>query len=120
MKAAVHAAQEQVRLGTLAPDIETVTAEALRLLPESATSLRAVLNATGVVLHTNLGRAALSTASVAALATAAGTVDVELDLATGERARRGRGDSGRPWRRPFPTPETLPSSTTALLRCCSR
>ena len=91
VKAAVRSAQEQVRLGVLPADLEAVAAEALRLLPESATSLREVLNATGVVLHTNLGRAALSTASITALTTAAGTVDVELDLATGERARRGRG-----------------------------
>jgi L-seryl-tRNA(Ser) seleniumtransferase len=49
-----------------------------------------VLNATGVVLHTNLGRAALSPAAVAAVAAAAGHTDVELDLRTGARARRGR------------------------------
>ena len=50
-----------------------------------------MLNATGVVLHTNLGRAPLSAAAVEALVAAAGTTDVELDLATGRRARRGRG-----------------------------
>jgi L-seryl-tRNA(Ser) seleniumtransferase len=50
-----------------------------------------VLNATGVLLHTNLGRAALSPAARAALDVAAGTCDVELDLATGARGPRGRG-----------------------------
>lgn len=54
-------------------------------------SLRTVINATGVVLHTNLGRAALSPAAVNAVVAAAGPTDVELDLATGRRARRGRG-----------------------------
>jgi len=48
------------------------------------------VNATGVVLHTNLGRAALSPAAVEALTAAAGHTDVELDLHTGNRARRGR------------------------------
>ena len=52
---------------------------------------RVVLNATGVVLHTNLGRAPLSSAAVAAVVAAAGHTDVELDLSTGRRARRGRG-----------------------------
>lgn len=91
VKAAIRAAQESVRQGSLAPDIDAVAGEAVRLLPASATSLREVLNATGVVLHTNIGRAALGAPAVEALAVAAGTVDVELDLATGSRARRGRG-----------------------------
>ena len=44
-----------------------------------------------MVLHTNIGRAALSPDARAALLTAAGHVDVEFDLGTGARARRGRG-----------------------------
>lgn len=55
----------------------------------SPTGLTPVLNATGVVVHTNLGRAPLSAPAVEALARAAGYVDVELDLATGTRSRRG-------------------------------
>ena len=52
-------------------------------------SLRRVLNATGVVLHTNLGRAALADAAVAALATTAGVAtNVELELADGRRGSR--------------------------------
>ena len=50
-----------------------------------------MLNATGVLLHTNLGRAPLSPAARRALDVAAGTCDVELDLATGGRGPRGRG-----------------------------
>jgi L-seryl-tRNA(Ser) seleniumtransferase len=50
-----------------------------------------VLNATGVIVHTNLGRAPLSRAAVRAVAEAAGSTDVEFDLRTGRRARRGRG-----------------------------
>src|SRR5689334_7068827 len=88
VKAAVVAAQQEVRAGRLAP--EDTAAEALRRLPRRATSLRPVLNATGVVLHTNLGRAPLAPAAVQAVADAAGYTDVEYDLATGKRARRGR------------------------------
>jgi len=56
-----------------------------------AVSVRPVLNATGVIVHTNLGRAPLTQAARAALLDAAGYVDVEFDLASGERATRGRG-----------------------------
>ncbi len=87
VKQAVIAAQQRVREGTLPPG--DVVADVLARLPDTATTLRPVLNATGVLLHTNLGRAPLSAAAIEALGTAAGTTDVELDLATGERGRRG-------------------------------
>ena len=89
VKAAVGAAQQRVRLGDLGPD--DVADAALAALPAHASSLRPVINATGVVLHTNLGRAVLSDAAVEAVVAACGATDVELDLATGRRARRGRG-----------------------------
>lgn len=55
-------------------------------------SLRRVINATGVIIHTNLGRAPLPPAAVDALAAAAGYTDVEMDLDSGQRSRdRGRG-----------------------------
>ncbi len=92
VKAAVVAAQQAVREGAL-PATDVVVA-ALDALPATATTLRPVLNATGVLLHTNLGRAPLSDAARAALAVAAGTCDVELDLATGERGPRGAGAVG--------------------------
>ena len=89
VKQAVSAAQQRVREGTLAP--AEIVADVLATLPDTATSLRPVLNATGVLLHTNLGRAPLSAAASEALGAAAGTTDVELDLTTGERGRRGAG-----------------------------
>ncbi|MCW2679641.1 MAG: L-selenocysteinyl-tRNA(Sec) synthase, partial [Frankiales bacterium] len=89
VKAAVLQAQALARSGALAP--EAVVDAAVGALPQRATTLRPVLNATGVVLHTNLGRAPLSPAAVEAVRTAAGYVDVEYDVADGSRARRGRG-----------------------------
>jgi L-seryl-tRNA(Ser) seleniumtransferase len=89
VKQAVHAAQDEVRADRLAPD--QVVGHVLSALPRSATTLRPVLNATGVVLHTNLGRAPLSPAAVEAMALASAYVDVEYDVATGSRAARGRG-----------------------------
>ena len=89
VKSAVLQAQGRARAGELAP--EDVVDTAVRALPVRATTLRAVLNATGVVLHTNIGRAPLSPAAVEAVAIASGYVDVEYDVAAGARARRGRG-----------------------------
>jgi L-seryl-tRNA(Ser) seleniumtransferase len=92
VKEAVLAAQQDVRSGTLAPD-ELVPA-VLDRLPAVPSTLRPVLNATGVLVHTNLGRAPLSVAARAAVLAAAGTTDVELDLASGRRGRRGAGALG--------------------------
>ena len=89
VKEAITAAQDQARRGEIEP--EDVPDLAAGLLPASATTLRPVINATGVLLHTNLGRAPLSAAAREALAASAGPTDVEYDLATGQRARRGRG-----------------------------
>nr|WP_211177522.1 L-seryl-tRNA(Sec) selenium transferase [Pseudonocardia acidicola] len=89
VKRAVTTAQQRARRGEITPD--AVPAAALGALPATATGLRPVLNATGVLLHTNLGRASLSAAAREALALAAGTCDVELDLETGGRGRRGQG-----------------------------
>jgi len=54
-----------------------------------APSLRAVINATGVVLHTNLGRAPLSSQATAAISeTAARYSNLEYDIELGERGKR--------------------------------
>jgi L-seryl-tRNA(Ser) seleniumtransferase len=88
VKQAVHEAQQRVRNGEI--EAAGVIAEVLGALPRGASSLQRVLNATGVILHTNLGRAPLSPAAVDAIVEAAGYVDVEYDTATGTRSRRGR------------------------------
>ena len=86
-KSVVVEVLEDCRRGDVAP--EAVVEATLARLPRSTVSMRPVLNATGVVVHTNLGRAPLSTAAIEALRTAAGPTDVELDLATGRRGPRG-------------------------------
>ncbi len=50
---------------------------------------RPVVNATGVLLHTNLGRAPLGDAAREAVVRAAGASTLELDLSTGGRGKRG-------------------------------
>lgn len=59
-----------------------------RLRAFAAPRLRRVINATGVVLHTNLGRAPLSQAAIDALSVAAGYSNLELNLETGRRGER--------------------------------
>jgi L-seryl-tRNA(Ser) seleniumtransferase len=86
VKTIVAAAQQRARIGEIAPDeVVTVTVSAL-----ATRGLRPVINATGVLVHTNLGRAPLSRAAAEAVLAASAATDVEFDLATGERARRGR------------------------------
>ena len=68
-------------------NVPEVMAEQLAL--EKRYSLRAVINATGVVLHTNLGRAPLSSSALRHLVEVAqGYCNLELDLETGLRSRR--------------------------------
>jgi L-seryl-tRNA(Ser) seleniumtransferase len=89
VKQTVVSVLDRCRSGEITP--ADVVPLVLASLPEGASSLRRVVNATGVVVHTNLGRAPLSAAAVDAVTVAAGATDVELDLATGRRDRRGRG-----------------------------
>ena len=89
VKRTVTQVLDRCRTGEVTPcdAVDVVVAS----LPGSASSLRRVVNATGVVVHTNLGRAPLSASAVDAVVAAAGPTDVELDLETGARGRRGRG-----------------------------
>lgn len=74
-------------LAALLSDEVVAAAVAGRLRP----GLRRVINATGVVLHTNLGRAPLAPEAVAAVAAAGGGfAALEVDLRTGGRGRRER------------------------------
>jgi L-seryl-tRNA(Ser) seleniumtransferase len=74
----------------LASSVEDAAAAIERRLQESLSySLRPVINATGVILHTNLGRAPLGEAALQhVMEVARGYSNVEFDLATGERGKR--------------------------------
>jgi L-seryl-tRNA(Ser) seleniumtransferase len=87
--AAVRQAQQQARSGAIGAG--QVADAAVAALPASAATLTPVINATGVLLHTNLGRAPLSAAAIEAVGVAGGYTDLEFDLATGSRSRRGAG-----------------------------
>jgi L-seryl-tRNA(Ser) seleniumtransferase len=92
---------DEMRAQILASEIsngdtrETLLHQAEKLLKEvgaqeSKAGIRRVINATGVILHTNLGRAPLSQAARAAVASeAAGYCTLEYDAVTGARGRRG-------------------------------
>ncbi|MBN2072039.1 MAG: L-seryl-tRNA(Sec) selenium transferase [Candidatus Krumholzibacteriota bacterium] len=68
---------------------EIVTAVAEEIGSISAVHPRRVINASGVVLHTNLGRAVLSESARSALEyVSAGYVDLEIDMASGQRTER--------------------------------
>ena len=72
------------------PTAEELAEQAAALLEKQpGTHLRRVINATGVVLHTNLGRAVLPETAVRAAAEAAGyTTNLEYDLENGTRGSR--------------------------------
>src|SRR5688500_258485 len=59
-----------------------------RLASATAASLQPVINATGVILHTNLGRAPLARAAVDRVAALSGYTNLEYDLDNGGRGRR--------------------------------
>jgi len=85
-RTAITQAREQITAGGTADAVELATSAAANLRTSQPTR---VINATGVLLHTNLGRATLSP-EAADLATATNIhyANVELDVATGSRGRR--------------------------------
>lgn len=91
---ALRAALQRSRVALLAG--EPAATEPAALIAAAGAALdrrrpsppRRVVNAAGIVVHTNLGRAPLSAAARAALAQAAGYCDLEYDLAAGTRGSR--------------------------------
>jgi len=88
---AVRSTVAQARESATAPHDDEAWAAAIaaRLAELSRPSLRRVINATGIVLHTNLGRAPLARVALDTIADlAAGYSNLELDLARGARGSR--------------------------------
>jgi L-seryl-tRNA(Ser) seleniumtransferase len=88
LRGVLDEARADLRGGAVLPERVVLLARVhARLAPPR---VRGLINATGVVLHTNLGRAPLSTAAQQAmLAVAADYTPLEFDMASGERGRRG-------------------------------
>jgi L-seryl-tRNA(Ser) seleniumtransferase len=86
----LEAAREQIRQGGDSPDAGRIAKSVCRRIEDTMRAEpRQVINATGVVIHTNLGRAPLSRAAIEAATQAAqGYSNLELDLSTGRRGSR--------------------------------
>jgi L-seryl-tRNA(Ser) seleniumtransferase len=85
------ALRRRVAAGEAAPADTAAAIERVvpaRLAALTAPSLRPVINATGVIVHTNLGRAPLSAAALARVAELGGYANLEYDLDSGTRGRR--------------------------------
>ena len=86
-RAALEHARAEIRAGGTPGSL--VDAAVAELARRRAPSLRRVLNATGVLVHTNLGRAPLAEAAVARVVEVArGYSNLEYDLGRGERGSR--------------------------------
>jgi L-seryl-tRNA(Ser) seleniumtransferase len=90
IRSELDAVRASVLTGAACPPATEISARVLgRLAADAKGSLRRVVNATGVVVHTNLGRAPLSQAAIEAMAdVAAGYSNLEYDLEEGERGDR--------------------------------
>jgi L-seryl-tRNA(Ser) seleniumtransferase len=90
VRAELETARAEARSGQ-APDpaVEAIARGAVERLGRILSpGLGPVINATGVILHTNLGRAPLSRAAIDAIAVTAGYSNLEFDLPSGERGSR--------------------------------
>ncbi len=91
LRAEAAAIRERASAGEAPEDVVSAIERGVpaRLAASAAPSLREVINATGVIVHTNLGRAPLARAATARIAAlASGYTNLEYDLEAGARGRR--------------------------------
>jgi L-seryl-tRNA(Ser) seleniumtransferase len=90
VRQALDSARATIANGGPAPTVEELVESVLGLAATVLEpSLRPVINATGVIIHTNLGRAPLSDDAIAAMAAVSrGYSNLEFDLVAGERGSR--------------------------------
>jgi len=90
LRGAINSARAKIARGEPCPPSSVILAEVeQRLAEQGKPSLRPVINATGVIIHTNLGRSPLSEDAIAAMSQVARAYsNLEFDLATGERGSR--------------------------------
>ncbi len=90
VRQAIENARQAIAAGSKAPTEEQLVESVLGLAAAIfEPSLRPVINATGVIIHTNLGRAPLSDEATAAMAAVSrGYSNLEFDLEAGERGSR--------------------------------
>ena len=93
VRAAIDEAREQIVRGEPADvDPAALAHRAAAILRDDRPHLRPVLNASGILLHTGLGRAPLAAEAVEAVAAVSqGYCNLEIDLESGERGRRTTG-----------------------------
>ena len=93
VRAEIDALRQRVLAGDVTPpfsEIEMFAAVERRLHDSDLQRLQRVVNATGIVIHTNMGRAPMADAAVQAVLAVVGNYsNLELDLATGKRGGRG-------------------------------
>jgi L-seryl-tRNA(Ser) seleniumtransferase len=94
IRASLRSNSDNARIHSEQPTTETLLEAAERKLQaaferESSTGLTGVINATGVVLHTNLGRAPISDMALEAIKRASRYCNLEYDIVSGSRGRRG-------------------------------
>jgi L-seryl-tRNA(Ser) seleniumtransferase len=90
LRAILDAVRDEVQTGADVPDVAVLAARTDAFLrARLAPTLRRVINATGVIIHTNLGRAPLSAAARDTMeAVAGGYSTLEYDLQAGQRGHR--------------------------------